>query len=289
MNERSNHTIGYAVAAALLAVFVFFPMKAVAQSTDSVQISNDRASVAFSTQVDLPGATTQAALNLPDAPGLGDSSSSTNAAPGYSASAPAPPEGRQAAVLPEASHTDKYIEPGQVAPTLTAGDKALLGVKDAFSLFSAVGWITSAGYEQLVNGSPNYGTDRGAFGQRIGASAIRDITEGVFSDSIMSPLLHEDPRYYRMGPGHNFFVRAAYAATRPILTRTDGGHTTVNLALLAGNLGGSALTNLYYPQVNRNATDTMETFGGSIGGSAIGDVVNEFLGDVIHLFHSDRH
>jgi hypothetical protein len=183
---------------------------------------------------------------------------------------------------PEASHTQKYIEPGQTAPTISAGDKVALGLRDAFSLFSAAGWIASAGYEQLVNGSPNYGTDRGAFGQRLGASAIRDVTEGVFSDSIMSPILHEDPRYYRLGPSHNFFARVIYAGTRPIITRTDGGHMTPNLAQLAGNAGGSALTNAYYPQLNRGFTQTAETFGGSVGGSAIGDLVSEFYDDVFH-------
>jgi hypothetical protein len=182
----------------------------------------------------------------------------------------------------EASHTQKYIEPGQIAPTLSAGNKVVLGLRDAFSLFSASAWISSAGWEQLVNGSPNYGTDRGAFGQRLGASAVRDITEGVFCDSIMSPILHEDPRYYRLGPSHNFFVRAIYAATRPIVTRTDGGHMSPNLALIAGNAGGSALTNAYYPQLNRGFTQTAETFGGSMGGSALGDLVSEFYDDVFH-------
>jgi hypothetical protein len=189
------------------------------------------------------------------------------------------------ATLPEASHTDKYIEPGQPAPSLTAGDKALLGVKDAFSLFSAIGWLATAGYEQALNGSPNFGTDRGAFGQRLGASAIRDITEGIFSDSVMSPIMHEDPRYYRMGPEHNFFVRLVYAGTRTIITRTDGGRTSPNLALLSGTLAGSALTNTYYPQLNRGPRQTFLTFGGSLGGSAVGDVVGEFYDDVAQLLH----
>jgi hypothetical protein len=187
--------------------------------------------------------------------------------------------------LPEASRTEKYIEPDQLAPSLTAGDKVRMGLKDAFSPFASVGWLASAGYEQALNGSPNYGTDRGAFGQRLGAAAIRDATEGIFSDSVMSPLLREDPRYYRMGPAHNFFIRAVYAVTRPIITRTDGGRTFPNLALLSGTLAGSALTNTYYPQLNRGPSQTMETFGGSLGGSAVGDVVSEFLDDAIGLFH----
>jgi hypothetical protein len=221
---------------------------------------------------------------LPDGPSTAASFSSsvaaTTPAPGFDA------RGASASVvlpLPEASHTEKYIAPDQTAPRLTVNDKVLLGIKDAFSPFAATGWFASAGYEQVLNGSPNYGTDRGAFGQRLGAAAIRDSSEGVFSDSVMSPLLHEDPRYYRLGPTHNFLARTLYAGTRPILTRTDGGHRSLNLALLSGTLGGAALTNLYYPQVNRGASQTLETFGGSLGGSAIGDVVSEFYEDFVHM------
>ncbi|HEV2619625.1 MAG TPA: hypothetical protein VGU23_06765 [Acidobacteriaceae bacterium] len=231
---------------------------------------------------------------LPDAPGIA-MLSATSAREARAASERNDPPDHHAgpaatnglgSVTPEASHTQKYIEPGQSAPRLSAGDKTLLGLRDAFSLFSASAWFASAGYEQLLNGSPNYGTDRGAFGQRLGASAVRDITEGVFSDSIMSPLLHEDPRYYRLGPGHNIFARLVYAGTRPLITRTDSGRISPNLALMAGNAGGSALTNVYYPQLNRGVTQTLETFGGSMGGSALGDVVSEFYDDI---FHPHRH
>jgi hypothetical protein len=192
------------------------------------------------------------------------------------------------ATLPEASRTDKYIEPGQPAPSLTAGDKALLGVKDAFSLLAAVGWLAAAGTEQALNGSPNYGTDRGAFGQRLGAAVILNSSEDILGDSVLSPILREDPRYYRMGPGHNFFARLVYSGTRAIISRTDSGRTSPNLALLAGNLAGSALTNTYYPQLNRGPSQTMMTFGESLGNTAVGDVVREFYEDVeqsLHLRH----
>jgi len=165
----------------------------------------------------------------------------------------------------------------------------VLGLRSAVSPGAISGWFASAGYEQLLNGSPNYGTDRGAFGERLGAAAIRDATEGIFSDSVMSPLFREDPRYYRLGPSRNFLVRVIYAGTRPIVTRTDGGRTSPNFAELSGTLGGAALTNLYYPQVNRGFDQTMQTFGTSLGGSAVGDIVDEFFGDVMHLIRPSTH
>jgi len=229
-------------------------------------------------------------LALPNAPDatLGDSSSSVAAANsnsrGTSASAVTP-----AASIVFVSPTEKFIRPGQIAPTLTAGDKILLGVKNAFMPFAASGWFASAGYSQVTNSSPNYGTDRGAFGQRLGAATVRGSSENIFSDSVMSNLFHEDPRYYQMGPAHNFFLRLVYAGTRPLITRTDSGHTTLNFAQLSGTMGGAMLTNLYYPQANRSMGQTMETFGGSVGGSALSDVVSEFYSSFKHMIHPGAH
>jgi hypothetical protein len=235
----------------------------------------------------------EASLTLPDEPGLLRASSSLDAAPlsaestdGQSTSGSAKNATATGATLPEASRTQRVIQPGQAAPALNVGGKALFGLRDAFSLFAGVGWLASAGWDQAINGSPNYGTDRGAFGERLGAAAIRDTSETLVGDCVLAPLLHEDPRYYRMGPSHNFFVRLVYAGTRPIITRTDGGRLSPNFAELGGDLAGSALTNTYYPPLNHGVTQTMETLGGSVGGSAVGDVVSEFLTDFVGLFHS---
>jgi hypothetical protein len=153
-----------------------------------------------------------------------------------------------------------------------------MGARGVISPFAVVGWFAAAGYEQGANTSPNWGTDRGAFGQRLGTGALRATTEGLLSNSFMAPMLHEDPRYYRLGPSHNVAVRAVYAITRPLLTRTDSGRLSPNLSLLSGNLEGSALTNLYYPQQNRGAKHTFATFAGSLKGSAFGDFFTEFFG-----------
>jgi len=179
----------------------------------------------------------------------------------------------------------KYIPAGWTAQPLTAHDKVVLGLKDAYSPFSFLGIIFSAGYSHALNGQPNYGTDRGAFGERLGATAIRDTSESIFTDAIFAPLLHEDPRYYVEGPQYNFFHRVIYAATRPIITRTDSGKETLNGALLLGYASGSAISYAYYPKINQNFKDTAATFGGSLAGAAIGDLVSEFSDEVLVKLH----
>jgi hypothetical protein len=235
--------------------------------------------------LDRPGyQATEARMLLPDAPdakGLRGSSPESSS----SASAMADPPSTSRA---EAPKIEVVIQPGEVAPKLTSGDKVLLGLKDSVSPFAMIGWIATAGYEQATDGSPDYGSDRGAFGQRLGAAAIRDVTDDILSESLMAPVFHEDPRYYRMGKTRNFFVRVIYSGTRPLITRTDSGSLSPNFANLSGTLEGSAITNLYYPQVNRGFGQTLETFGGSIAGDAVGDLVTEFYRDFTAIFRSEH-
>ena len=220
----------------------------------------------------LPSSSTD---SLPDAPGL---------ATDDSASGPIHTKSR-----PPASRTQELIDPGQDAPALNSGDKVLLGLRSTFSPFAAVGWIAAAGYSHLLNNSPNYGTDRGAFGQRLGAAAIRASTENILSESVFAPIFHEDPRYYRLGPSHPLPARLLYAITRPLINRTDSGKNSVNFALLVGNLAGSELTYAYYPKQNRSQGEILETFGGSIGGSAFGYAVDELFGDLARHLRGQRH
>ena len=231
---------------------------------------------------------------LPDAPGeafrapdrnrveeVADNSSSSVDSPFDS-----PPTAQSAPHRAAASRWDTVIAPGQQAPALSSKDKFLMGARDSVSPSSMMGWFLSAGWSHLLDTSPNYGTDKGAFGQRLGAAAIRNISEDMLSTSVMASAFHEDPRYYKMGRhGHSLTQRAIYAATRVFITKSDSGRETANLSLITGNLEAAALTNAYYPARNRTAGRTMLTFGSSLGGAALGFGVSEFLDDALVLAH----
>jgi hypothetical protein len=251
------------------------------------------AQASFSTQPALHVIAANTVLDLPDSPGafLSTSSTSANDTSNFETSNFEDPDGAsfdqtQTPPPPKHSgHLQMTVSPNQIASPMTVRDKVVGGFKDSFSLFSATGWLAAAGWEQLTNGSPNFGTDSGAFGQRLGAAALRSGSEGVFSESLFAPLFHEDPRYYIMGSGHSFFKRLVYSGTRVLVTRTDSGRSTPNFALLAGNAAGSALTIPYYPAKNTTFSEVAQTFGGSLGGSAIGFVVDEFILDVLVDLH----
>ena len=236
-----------------------------------------------------------ASLTLPDAPGFSSHAvaldeSSSSSSPATDSPAPRTPTDQQSIPhrLRLATQSDITIQPGQTAPSLTARNKFDLGLRESFTIFSVIGWTASAGYSQLTNGSPNYGTDSGAFGMRLGATGLRNTSHNILGNAIFAPLFHEDPRYYRLGDRQSFLKRVIYAGTRPLITRTDSGHASPNFSLLSGDLAGAALTNLYYPQINQGPGPTLKTFGTSVGGSAVGFVVTEFLNDVLDFAHLSR-
>ena len=193
------------------------------------------------------------------------------------------------AVLP-ASTTTKYIAPNQPAPRLDTRDKFELGFKHAISPMTMLGWAAASGYEQALNGSPNYGTNSYAYAQRFGAAAARNASEDIFSDAVLASILHEDPRYYRMGPGpgQGPVRRVLHAVSRTFISQTDSGRTMPNFSLLGGNLAGSYLTRAYYPPHNRSNKEILKTFGGSLGGSALDFSISEFLSGALNIFHGDR-
>lgn len=183
----------------------------------------------------------------------------------------------------------KFVRVGQTAPRQTVRDKFLLGARESVTPFAGLGWSFSAGWSHLINSSPNYGTNSEAFAQRFGAAAALSTSKEIFSDSVLASVFHQDPRYYQLGRGHKLARRAIYAASRPIIGRTDGGRTIPNYAAILGTGGAAALTHTYYPERNVTPGQVVQTWSTSLGGSAVGYLVSEFGGDILSWLHVTKH
>lgn len=175
----------------------------------------------------------------------------------------------------------KLVSAGRQAPPQKARDKILLGLRESVTPYAMLGWPLSAGWSHLINGSPNYGVNSEAFAQRLGAAAALNSSKEIFSDGILATAFHQDPRYYQRGHSHKLIHRAIYAATRPVIGRTDSGRTIPNYAFILGTGGAAALTQTYYPERNTTGTQFARTWATSLGGSALGYLVSEFGGDAI--------
>ncbi len=275
LRTRPAHCTFIAVVALLVAASTFAAAQTTPAATPSTPVALNLVSKLVPDLPDAPSSLVSSSLTATDTdrPSEADDPQATPAAP------PSTPRTKRA------PHLKMTIAPDEIADPMSVHDKVVGGLIDSVSFFAATGWVAAAGWEQIWNDSPNYGTDAGAFGQRLGASVIRGVSEGVLSESFFAPVFHEDPRYYIMGQGHPFFKRLVYAGTRAIITRTDGGRTVPNFWLIAGNAAGSAITVTYYPAKNTTFSEVAQTFGGSLGGSALGFVVDEFIVDALIDLH----
>lgn len=181
----------------------------------------------------------------------------------------------------------QYIDPGEKVPPLFAGDKILFSFHRDFVPSALIPVFTSAGFGQLTGGNPKYGVDSGAFGDRLGADALRQASMRFFVLGLFPALDHSDPRYLRKASG-SLKSRIAWAAERAFVTQRDSGHPGFNEADIFGHLAASALTMTYYPAPSVNGHVVLETFLVSIAGTTGNNEFLEFWPDAMNAWHRYR-
>jgi hypothetical protein len=177
-------------------------------------------------------------------------------------------------ILPTYTVTDsKSVRP------LTAGGKWRLFVKDKTDPFTCFWVAFDAGLAQANNDPPGYGQGAAGYGKRFGAGLADETAGGFFGTYLFPSVLHQDPRYYRLGAGP-FKKRFGHALIRPVLTHKDSGGRTFNWSGILGSLATSSLSNAYYPEENRGVGATFSRVAMSLPFSMIDELVNEFGPDL---------
>ncbi len=201
---------------------------------------------------------------------------------GQAANAPAEPPGgkRVFGVLPNYRTADV----SQESTTLTSRQKLVIASKDSFDYpLVALGGIFAA-LGQLSDQDPSFGQGMKGFAHRLATNYADQATGNMFTEGLFPVLLHEDPRYFRLGKGSKW-RRTGYALTRIFVTRTDLGSTRFNYSEWLGNAASVALSNTYYPE-NRNAVDNVTKLVEQCGTDAVSQVLKEFWPDIRQkLFH----
>jgi len=182
--------------------------------------------------------------------------------------------GAQKAPLPDAPSYSSYQQ------VLTSTDKFDLFLRRASSVDLLVGITFDAGWAQLTDDWPSYGQGMPGFGKRWGTLMANREARIFFGTFLLPTVLHQDPRYLRLGPGHPLLSRIGYAFTRVAVVRKDSGGHTFNSSLLLSTVMVKALANAYYPQQERGFSRTMNRVEGSLVGSAQGYMLSEFLPDI---------
>jgi hypothetical protein len=162
---------------------------------------------------------------------------------------------------------------------ISVTEKFKIAAHDGFDPFS---WVTTAifaGVGQWQNQYPQFGQGATGYAKRYGGAFADGAIANMMSEAILPSLLHEDPRYFRLGQG-SIFHRIGYTLSREVITRKDSGREGFNISEITGNLGAAALSNLYYPAQERTASQTMEKFAMFILSDAGFNVLKEFYPDM---------
>jgi hypothetical protein len=143
------------------------------------------------------------------------------------------------------------------APPLTAAQKYQLFFKSATDPWPFAVAAFGAGIDQADNSFPEYGQGVQGYAKRFGAAYTDYFTGNFFGNAVLTSILHEDPRYFQKGTG-SFTSRALWASASTVWCKRDSGTWGPNYANVIGNLMGSAISNVYYPESDRTARGTIE-------------------------------
>lgn len=148
---------------------------------------------------------------------------------------------------------------------------------DPFTFASAAG---GAAMSQIDNDNPKYGYGAKSYFQRFGAAQADVTTQNFFQDAVLASLLHEDPRYFRMGPGHSVMMRVGYSLSRVFITKRDSGKESFNFSGILGMGMGIALSDAYYPERSVGGGELESRIVTSLSAWALSNLLPEFWPDV---------
>jgi hypothetical protein len=169
------------------------------------------------------------------------------------------------------------------APPLTAAQKYQLFFKSATDPWPFAVAAFGAGIDQADNSFPEYGQGMQGYAKRFGAAYTDYFTGNFFGNAVLTSILHEDPRYFQKGTG-SFTSRALWASASTVWCKRDSGTWGPNYANVIGNLMGSAISNLYYPESDRTAKGTIERGVTVSVEGIIGAEVIEFWPDIVRHY-----
>jgi hypothetical protein len=177
---------------------------------------------------------------------------------------------------------------GSVKP-LTPRQKWTLALKETVDPFNVLNAAMGAAFSQRGNQTPKYGEGDAAYARRFGAALADFGTQNFFSAGVLATLLHQDPRYYRKGPGSGVVRRAIYSVSRLVIARQDSGAAAFNASGIGGMMLGIAASNLYYPAASVRGSVMACRVSTSLSGGIMGNLMSEFWPDLQKRFFHKRH
>jgi len=163
------------------------------------------------------------------------------------------------------------------AAPLTSKQKFKLAFRTMVDPFTFGIAAAVAAIEQGQNHFAEYGQGAQGYGKRFGASYADGTTGTLLAGAVFPSLLKQDPRYFYKGTG-SITSRSFYAIANSVICKGDNRRWQFNYSNILGNLAAGGISNLYYPEQDRNGAGlTFENAAIGIGSTAIGNLFQEFF------------
>jgi hypothetical protein len=134
-----------------------------------------------------------------------------------------------------------------------------------------------AGVQQSQNYISGYGQGAQGYAKRYAASYGNLLSSTFIGGAVLPSLLKQDPRYFYRGTGSKR-SRVLYAIANSVICKGDNGHWEANYSSIVGSLAAGGISNLYYPEQNRDGLElTFENALIGIGESAAVNLLQEFV------------
>jgi len=174
------------------------------------------------------------------------------------------------------------------AVSMTATQKIRLAFRSATDPVAFATPFLVAGYHEAKDDDPGFGWGIKGYGKRSGAAYLDAFDGSMIGNGFLPAILHQDPRYFRLGHG-TFTHRLLYSlATNVICKHDNTGRWEPNYSNVGGNLISGAISNLYYPSSDSGIGQSLTNGFIVTAEGGVGSIFDEFWPDVSRkLFHRD--
>jgi len=174
------------------------------------------------------------------------------------------------------------------AVSMTAGQKMKLALRSTTDPVAFGVAFVVAGYHEAMDDDKGFGWGIEGYGKRSGAAYLDAFDGNMIGNGILPALLHQDPRYFRLGHG-TITHRLLYSlATNVICKHDNTGKWEPNYSNVGGNIASGAISNLYYPPSNSGIGQTFTNGFIVTAEGGFGSIFDEFWPDISRkLLHKD--
>jgi hypothetical protein len=170
------------------------------------------------------------------------------------------------------------------AVSLSSGQKMYLAFRSATGPFTIGKAFFVAGYHEALDEDTGFGWGAEGYGKRVGAAYLNSFDSTMIGRGILPSLLHQDPRYFRLGRG-TVSHRGLYAVATVFICHHDGTRKwEPNYSNIGGSMIAGAISNAYYPSDETDAGQVIRRGMSSIAWGAVIPLFHEFWPDVSRKF-----